>query len=188
MRQEKRPDRESDLIEFKIFHDGILIVSEKNNFFDFKNPQTTEIIQNFSQKKIPSFLRKFIKEKSKILFTDLRPLNYKGNIEYEYKSSNSLSNQSPVFKFNSKIQPPKILKNSKKCSLRVRLENGKNIDIEFNVNSKIIEIYDYVAKISSLKIENFDLLYDYPLKKLEKCEMSIEELGLENQLLNQKII
>lgn len=140
-----------------------------------------------NEKKIPKILKNVLQNKSKILFTDLRPLCFQGDIDKEYIIEKM--EKRVEFKFNGNVNPPKIDENSKSCQIRIRLLNGKNYDVEFCTLSKISEIYDHVARLSSLKKSDFEFFYSFPLKKLENTNnQNIEDLDLENCLLRQKLI
>jgi len=44
------------------------------------------------------------------------------------------------------IPVPKIDESKKKVEMRIRLKTGKVINVEFNLESKIEDIYQYVAE------------------------------------------
>ena len=71
------------------------------------------------------------------------------------------------------------------CFISVRLYNGDIIKGEFNCNQKIGDIYSFVRRVS--RNNNFILLEGFPPKPLVEYNKTIEELGLQNSVLTQRI-
>ena len=71
------------------------------------------------------------------------------------------------------------------CFISVRLYNGDIIKGEFNCSQKAGDIYSFVRRVS--RNNNFILLEGFPPKPLIEYNKTIEELGLQNSVLTQRI-
>ena len=71
------------------------------------------------------------------------------------------------------------------CFISVRLYNGDIIKGEFNCSQKTGDIYSFVRRVS--RNNNFILLEGFPPKPLIEYNKTIEELGLQNSVLTQRI-
>ena len=71
------------------------------------------------------------------------------------------------------------------CYINIRLFNGEIIKAPFNYEQTIGDIYIYVRKVSGSN--NFVLLEGFPPKEIISYGSQIYQLGLQNNVLTQKI-
>ena len=71
------------------------------------------------------------------------------------------------------------------CTISIRLYKGDLVEALFNNNQKLRDIYNFVKKVS--RNNCFDLLEGFPPKPLVDYDKTIEELGLVNSVLTQRV-
>ena len=71
------------------------------------------------------------------------------------------------------------------CFISIRLYKGDIIKGQFNNNQKLKDVYSFVKRFSHNSF--FILLEGFPPKPLIEYEKTIDELGLENSVLTQRI-
>lgn len=71
------------------------------------------------------------------------------------------------------------------CKINIRLFNGAIIDEEFNLCSKVCDVYRYVKAKSGC--DKFQLMEGFPPKELADMEKTIEEVGIGGSVLTQKL-
>ena len=71
------------------------------------------------------------------------------------------------------------------CKINIRLFNGVIIHEEFNLCSKVGDVYKYVKEKSGC--DKFQLMEGFPPKELVEMEKTIEEVGIGGSVLIQKL-
>lgn len=169
-----------------MFDDGILIPSLLK-FLDNEENDPEIFLRELKNGNLPKELLQLKKKRLKILVTDLRPLVFKSRIKREYNIEVSPIQAKAVFLLMFPDKKFGLVNDQPKCSMRVRLPDAKTHDFEVNIHTKILEIFKYLESITNLKSNEFELLYGFPLKKLEDYESSVKELNLENCVLNMNL-
>ena len=71
------------------------------------------------------------------------------------------------------------------CKINIRLFNGVIINEEFNLCSKVSDVYKYVKEKSGC--DKFQLMEGFPPKELADMEKTVEEVGVAGSVLIQKL-
>ena len=85
----------------------------------------------------------------------------------------------------NKFVTNQIDKKKPTCKIDIRLFNGTVVTANFNLNQTIREIKNFVERKSGS--HNFSLLEGFPPKPLTELNKTIEQLGLKDCMLTQKV-
>ena len=147
-------------------------IKNKNN----KTTTTTKINRKYetTHKKVATNISNTIKHYQQISYIGKED----NNIRIKPKEKNEKLSIDKEIEFNIDDSQPS-------CFINVRLYKGDIIKGEFNCSQKIGDIYSYVRRIS--RNNNFLLLDGFPPKPLIDYNKTIEELGIQNSVLTQRI-
>jgi len=86
-----------------------------------------------------------------------------------------------------KAEPPKVDKSKPTTRIQVRLHDGKVHEIEVNLTTPVSAIFDYVWCLAPVDGE-FQLIAGFPPKPLVEVSQTVEEAGLEDSKVTQKLL
>jgi len=86
---------------------------------------------------------------------------------------------------NLSTDPPKVDESKPKTRIQIRFHNGKSQEIEVNLATQLSEIYDYVKRVAPC---NFELIAGFPPKPIKDFTQTVEDAGLEDSKVTQKLI
>jgi UBX domain-containing protein 1 len=88
---------------------------------------------------------------------------------------------------NTKAEPPKVNSSKPKTRVMIRLHTGKTEEIEVNLSTRVSEIFNYVWSLAPVTGE-FDLMAGFPPQPLKDMNQTVEEAGLEDSKVTQRIL
>jgi len=86
-----------------------------------------------------------------------------------------------------KPQPPKIDHNKPITRIMIRLHDGKSEEVQVNYDTKVSDVFTYVWSLTPTAGE-FELIAGFPPKPITNVNQTIEEAGLEDSKVIQKLL
>jgi len=162
----------------------------------YKDTENQKFMADLKSGHIPEELRAKHKEGLDVGLEDKRTEEYKEPpppkyVEYSGQGT-SLGGQAPLSsvpetEHNMKAEPPKVDKSKPITRIQVRLHNGKVQEIEVNMDTKVSAIFDYVWCLAPVNGE-FQLIAGFPPKPLLDVSQTVEEAGLDDSKVTQKLL
>lgn len=81
---------------------------------------------------------------------------------------------------------PVVDESAPKTSIQIRLHNGERVSITVNLTHTVADIHAYVVQVAPVDGE-YQLLSGFPPKPLNDPSKTIEQAGLKNSAITQKI-
>ncbi|CDU19422.1 hypothetical protein, variant 1 [Plasmodium yoelii 17X] len=180
-----------------LYKNGFTI--DEGEFRDFEVEENKKFMENIEagilpkelQGKDKSIMNVAIKDKSSQIYTKNKSQEektlYKGQ-GVKLGSSNSNLNEEEINKIIASnptdIKEIKIDDNNPITTIQIRLYNGKKIIQKFNYNHTVEDLFQFVYGHTPI---NFSLFFDFPLKKIERNNKTLQEENLLGVIITQKL-
>jgi len=86
----------------------------------------------------------------------------------------------------AKVELPKVDDSKPKTRIQLRLHTGQTHEIEVNLDARVAVLFDYAIGLSGVQGQ-FQLIAGFPPKPLTEVNQTIEEAGLEDSKVIQKV-
>jgi len=93
----------------------------------------------------------------------------------------------PEIDHQVKAEPPKVDRSKPTTRIQLRLYNGQSHEVEVNLDTKVSAIFDYVWCLAPVNGE-FQLIAGFPPKPLLDVSQTVEEAGIEDSKVTQKLL
>jgi UBX domain-containing protein 1 len=164
-------------------------------FRKFDDPVNQQFIASLKDGRVPEELRGKYKEGLNVGLDDRTSEEYKEPpppkyVEYSGQGT-SLGGgpQSTALQrdHNAVVEAIKIDKSKPITRIIIRLHDGKTQETEVNLDTRVSAIFDYVWSLAPVDGE-FQLIAGFPPKPLTDVNQTVEEAGLEDSKITQKLL
>jgi len=180
-----------------LYRNGFTI--DDGEFRDYNLPENKKFMSELNKGYIPEELRsKYPKGGLKVGLEDRKKEHFEPPPPPKYVAfsgqGTSLGGAAPVVNSKPvqqqptvKSEPPKVDHNKPKTRVQVRLHTGKTEEVEVNLSTKVSEIFNYVWGLAPITGE-FELIAGFPPKALKDMNQTVEEAGLEDSKVTQRLL
>jgi len=195
MTRDQPKDKPEHNCKITLYRNGFTI--DDGQFRDYNDPANKKFMAELNKGVVPEELRAKYPKGLKVGLADHRKEEYELPPPPKYVAFSGAGTslggttntpmEVPESIIDTKAQPPKIDHNKPKTKILIRLYNGKNEEVEVNLNTKVSELFTYVWQLTSNAGE-FELIAGFPPKSLTNVNQTIEEAGLEDSKVIQKLL
>jgi len=193
--KEQEPGRKADTnCKITLYSNGFTM--NDGPFRAFSDPNNQQFIESLKNGRVPEELRGKFKEGLNVGLDDRTSEEYKEPPPPKYVefsgSGTSLGGGAPTSTaiqrdHSATIEPIKVDKSKPTTRIIIRLHDGKTQEAEVNLDTRVAAIFDYVWSLAPVDGE-FQLIAGFPPKPLTDVNQTVEEAGLEDSKITQRLV
>mmetsp|Transcript_14607 Transcript_14607/g.16786 ORF Transcript_14607/g.16786 Transcript_14607/m.16786 type:complete len:248 (+) Transcript_14607:22-765(+) len=178
-------------LKITLFKNGYMI--DDKDFFDYNTPEGKAFMTELNQGRVPQSLANKYPDGLDVGLEDRRSENYEKPPPPKYvefsgsgtalskTTAKAISGSNPELADKPKIDPSKPT-----TTVRIKFHDGKTVNLEVNMDTKVFVLFDYV--LSAAPVDgDFKLIAGFPPKPITAVDKTIEEAELEGSTITQTL-
>jgi len=178
-----------------LYRNGFMV--DDGPFRNYTDPPNKKFMDELNKNHVPEELRSKYPKGLKVGISNRTKRDYElppppKYVAFSGSGMNLTAAQSPTknemhVEQDIKPQPPKVDNNKPRTRIMVRLHNGKTEEVEVNYDTQVSDVFTYVWSLTP-SVGEFELIAGFPPKPITNVNQTIEEAGLEDSKIIQKLL